>query len=357
MPIRFLMSSWTAPVAALLAFCHGSCLAADRPEWAFFVPSAESHQLPPTARGDERHTWHAPGSPRSYSSAEIHDVLRPPDWYPAEHPEMPPIVAQASTPTSGAPPLLPCALCHLPNGAGHAESASLAGLPVDYMVRQFDEMRSGARSIAVGNVGTAHFLSALKSSYSQDQILAAARYYASLEPRRWIRVVETSTVPKSAVDPTSLMRRAIPGGLEPLGQRIVELPENETALLNRDAHSGYVAYVPRGSIAAGKTLVMTGAPGTGIPCNTCHGARLTGFGDMPPLAGRPPSYLVRQLWAFQSGERHGAMAGAMQVVASRLSTDQMLAIAAYLASLPPESGAGGNRGRQGSTSRPRHPSN
>ena len=331
--------------AALLVFCQGSSLAAERPDWAFFVPSAESHQLPPTARGDERHTWHAPGSPRSYSGAEIHDVLRPPDWYPAEHPEMPPIVAHGSTPTSGAPPLLPCALCHLPNGAGHAESASLAGLPVDYIVRQFDEQRSGARRIAVGNVGTAHFLTALKSSYSQDQILAAARYYASLEPRRWIRVVETNTVPKSTVDPTSLMRRVIPGGHEPLGQRIVELPENETALLNRDAHSGYVAYVPKGSIAAGKALVVAGAPGTGIPCTTCHGPQLTGFGDMPPLAGRPPNYLVRQLWAFQSGDRHGAMAGAMQVVASRLSTNEMLAIAAYLASLPPESG-GGNPGRQ-----------
>ena len=351
------MPSWTAPVAAALLVCCHSSRAADRPDWAFFVPSAESHQLPPTPRGDARHTWHAPGSPRSYSSAEIHDVLNPPDWYPAEHPEMPPIVAQSSTPTTGAPPLLPCALCHLPNGAGHVESASLAGLPVDYIVRQFDEQRSGARRIAVGNVGTAHFLTALKSSYSQDQILAAARYYASLEPRRWIRVVETNTVPKSAVDPTSLARRVIPGGREPLGERIVELPENETALLNRDAHSGYVAYVPKGSVAAGKALVVAGAHGTGISCTTCHGPQLTGFGDMPPLAGRPPNYLVRQLWAFQNGDRHGAMAGAMQVVASRLSTDEMLAIAAYLGSLPPESGGGGNTGRQGSTSRPRPPSN
>jgi len=331
--------SWPASVAALLLVCcHGSTLAAERPDWAFFVPSAESAQLPPTSRGDARHTWHAPGSPRSYSSAEIHDVLSPPDWYPAEHPEMPPVVAHGSTPATGAPPLLPCALCHLPNGAGHAESASLAGLPVDYIVRQFDEQRSGTRRIVVGNVGTAHFLTALKSAYPPDQILDAARYYASLKPRRWIRVIETTTVPRSAVDPATLMRRVIPGGREPLGQRIVELPENETALLNRDSHSGYVAYVPKGSVAAGKALVVAGAPGTGIPCTTCHGPQLSGYGTMPSLAGRSPSYLVRQLWAFQSGDRHGSMAGAMQVVASRLSTDQMLAIAAYVASLPEGSG-------------------
>jgi cytochrome c553 len=339
MSLQAAVPSWPASVAALLLVCcHGSALAAERPDWAFFVPSAESAQLPPTSRGDARHTWHAPGSPRSYSSAEIHDVLSPPDWYPAEHPEMPPVVAHGSTPATGAPPLLPCALCHLPNGAGHAESASLAGLPVDYIVRQFDEQRSGTRRIAVGNAGTAHFLTALKSAYPPDQILDAARYYASLKPRRWIRVIETTTVPRSAVDPATLMRRVIPGGREPLGQRIVELPENETALLNRDSHSGYVAYVPKGSVAAGKALVMAGAPGTGIACTTCHGLQLTGFGAMPPLAGRPPNYLVRQLWAFQSGERHGEMAGAMRAVASRLSTDEMLAIAAYLASLPVGSG-------------------
>ncbi len=327
--------SWPAWVAAALLACfHGSSLAAERPDWAFFVPSAESAQLPPTSRGDARHTWHAPGSPRSYSSAEIHDVLNPPDWYPAEHPVMPAIVAHGAPTTTAASPLLPCALCHLPNGAGHAESASLAGLPVDYIVRQFEEQRSGARRIAVGNAGTAHFLTALKSAYSADQILDAARYYSSLKPRRWVRVVETATVPRSAVDPATLMRRVIPGGGEPLGERIVELPENETAMLNRDSHSGYVAYVPKGSVAAGKALVVAGAPGTGIPCTTCHGPKLMGYGTMPPLAGRTPSYLVRQLWAFKSGDRHGAMAGAMQVVASRLGTDEMLAVAAYLASLP-----------------------
>jgi cytochrome c553 len=327
----------------LLVCCQGSTLAAERPDWAFFIPSAESHQLPPAPRTDAGHVWHAPGSSRTFSTAELHDALNPPDWYPDEHPAMPGIVAHGSSPAAGDPALLPCALCHLPNGAGHVESASLAGLPIDYTVRQFDEQRSGARRIAVGNLGTEHFLTALKSSYSREQVLTAARYYSSLQPRQWIRVVETATVAKSAVDPTSLMRRILPGGYEPLGRRIVELPENETALRNRDSHSGYVAYVPKGSIAAGRVLVLAGAPGTGIPCNTCHGRLLNGFGAMPPLAGRPPSYLVRQLWAFQSGDRHGAMAGAMQVIASRLSTDEMLAIAAYLASLPPE--GGGNPGR------------
>jgi cytochrome c553 len=169
--------------AALLVCCQGSGLAAERPDWAFFVPSAASAQLQPATATDTSRVWHAPGSSRAYSSAEIQDVLNPPDWYPDEHPAMPAIVAHGSPPRGDGPPLLPCALCHLPNGAGHAESASLAGLPVDYIVRQSEEFQDGSRRISVGNAGSAAFLTALKRSYSQEQILAAAQYYASLEPR------------------------------------------------------------------------------------------------------------------------------------------------------------------------------
>ena len=42
---------------------------------------------------------------------------------------------------------------------------------------------------------------------------------------------------------------------------------------------------------------------------------LQGVGLIPPLAGRSPTYLMRQLLAFQTGERAGAAAAAMQAVA------------------------------------------
>ena len=123
------------------------CLAEQRPEWAFFVPTslAAPQAAPP--------------------EAPALDVLNPPDWYPAEHPAMPAVVAHGS-PAQGerTAPLLPCALCHLPNGLGHVESASLAGLPADYIIRQFAEFRSGERRIGVGNAGTQRLLSALKSN-------------------------------------------------------------------------------------------------------------------------------------------------------------------------------------------------
>jgi len=133
------------------------------------------------------------------------------------------------------------------------------------------------------------------------------------------------------------MRLPIPGGRhEPIGRRIVELPEDPLALLYRDSHSGFVAFVPRGSIAAGRSLVAMKSTSGLPPCATCHGVRLTGSVAAPPLAGRPATYLVRQLWAFKTGKRNPPQAAAMRLVAAPLTADQMLSMAAYLASLPPQ---------------------
>jgi cytochrome c553 len=323
--------------ALLIACGFGRGLAAERPEWAFFVPSTQVQVPGAMPSGPQAVPWRAPGSRRVYTPAQLQDVMNPPDWYPDEHPQMPAIVARGSQSGADTPPLLPCALCHLPNGAGHVESATLAGLSTAYMVQQFAEFRSGDRSILVGNSKTAGFLASLKSRYTEDQILAAAQYFASLKARPWIRVVETSTVAKSVVDPGTLMRTPLSvGGIEPLGDRIVELPASTVGLINRDSHSGYIAYVPRGSVAAGKALVTkAGADGT-PSCPSCHGSRLTGVGDVPPIAGRPPSYLVRQLWGFQNGARLGPSARIMESVTAKLNGSQMLAIAAYLASRPPD---------------------
>ena len=56
---------------------------------------------------------------------------------------------------------------------------------------------------------------------------------------------------------------------------------------------------------------------------------------MPAIAGRHPNYIVRQLWNMQNGERIGTSAALMKQVVDRLSNDDMLAIAAYAASLTP----------------------
>jgi cytochrome c553 len=167
-----------------------------------------------------------------------------------------------------------------------------------------------------------------------NDVNAAAQYFASLRPRPWIRVVETDTVPKTFVNPGH-MRLALPGGgSEPIGNRIVELPEDDTDAIARDPRSGFVAYVPKGSIAKGRTIV-TGGQGRTTPCAACHGSDLTGTGTSPAIAGRHPGYIARQLYFFQSGSRSGPNAELMHDVVQRFTNDDMVAIAAYLASLQP----------------------
>jgi cytochrome c553 len=102
----------------------------------------------------------------------------------------------------------------------------------------------------------------------------------------------------------------------------------------RDPISGFVAYVPKGSIARGRALATTGG-GKTLPCGICHGATLQGLGDVPGIAGRHPNYIVRQLWNMQHGDRAGNSAALMKQVVDKLTVDDMLALAAYSASLKP----------------------
>jgi cytochrome c553 len=95
-----------------------------------------------------------------------------------------------------------------------------------------------------------------------------------------------------------------------------------------------VAYVPPGSVARGRTLATEG--GARFPaCTSCHGADLRGVGLVPPIAGRSPTYLLRQLVAFRTGARATAAGQPMQPVVAQLELDEMIAMAAYTATLAP----------------------
>jgi cytochrome c553 len=166
-----------------------------------------------------------------------------------------------------------------------------------------------------------------------DEIQAAAHYFSELEIKPWIRVVETSTVPKTHVAGWMLVADT-PAASEPIGQRIIEMPEDLERTELRDDTSGFVAYVPEGSLKKGKWLAA-GADGKLSPCSKCHGPRLRGSGNAPPIAGRSPSYIVRQLFDMKSGARSGALSLQMRKQVLKLNIDDMVAIAAYVSSLKP----------------------
>ena len=148
-------------------------------------------------------------------------------------------------------------------------------------------------------------------------------------------MIETETVPKTFVGAGG-MRFVAPGDeQEPIGNRIIVLPQEETGAKSRDPHSGFVDYVPAGSIARGETLVTTGDGGKTIPCGICHGQTLQGLGEVPAIAGRPPTYIVRQLNDMKTGARSGISTALMKAVVEKLSVEDMVAIAAYVGSRDP----------------------
>jgi cytochrome c553 len=293
-------------------------VAAERPDWAF--PVTDKVQ-PPLPADEAPHS--APGSNKSYTRKQIDDLFNPPDWYPDLHPPMPQIVAHGEATAVRA-----CASCHLPTGTGHDESAYIAALPAGYFARQMVDYKSGARK-GSGSMTT------IAQAISEDDVRAAADYFAALKPRPWIRVVETDTVPKTYVGPGNKRLRLPGGGDEPIGNRIIEIPEDEQVVLNRDPRSGFVAFVPKGSIAKGEALASTGGNGKTIACAICHGQTLHGLGDVPPIAGRQATYLVRQLVMIQDGARSGPSAALMEQVVKNLTIDDMLALAAYASSREP----------------------
>jgi cytochrome c553 len=272
-----------------------------------------------------------PGSPLSFTSAQIRDTYGPADWFPGDHPPMPEIVARGSRERQ----ILACSLCHYPNGKGRPENSAVSGLPESYFVQTMLDFKNDARKSADSRKANTNRMIAFVKAMTDDEIKATAKYFSSMKWTPWIRVVETDTVPKTRIAAgLFLPLEGTDAGREPIGQRIIEVPENvEQTETMRSPRSGFVAYVPTGSIRKGETLATTGS-GKTVQCALCHGANLEGLGPVPGIAGRSPSYTVRQLHDMQTGARKGTWSELMKPVVEKLTAEDMLNIAAYTASRP-----------------------
>jgi cytochrome c553 len=298
------------------------------PHWAYAVdPSPDPSDAP--AKPIHETPRHVPGSTAAFTLTQIGDFYTAPDWHPRDHPAMPEVVAHGRKPE-----VIACGYCHLPNGEGRPENSSLAGLPVGYIVQQMADFKSGARKSSEPRQLPIAMMIGVSTKADQEEVHAAAEYFSGLKPKPWIRVVETTTVPRTHVAGWMLVVND-KGGTEPIGQRIIETPDNLERTELRDDASGFIAYVPVGSIRRGKTLVTTGGAAKTMPCAICHGQDLKGSGDVPSIAGRSPSYIVRQLYDIQNGSRAGLAAQAMLAPVAKLTLEDMVSIAAYTASLHP----------------------
>jgi len=293
------------------------------PYWAYPVPKPG----PAPAMLDNSALKTLPGTKARFTEAGVNDRFNVPDWYPKDHPPAPPIVLHGRKPN-----VFACGYCHLPNGQGRPENASLAGQPADYIVQQVADMRSGARKSSTDKMGSINAMMGVAKASNDAEVRIAAAYFSKLQFRKWIRVVETDTVPNSQISSHNMLIKA-GAGREPIGIRIIEMPENLDRIELRDPRTGFVAYVPKGAIARGKRLVESGAGA--FPCAACHGPTYKGNGSVPALAGRSPSELVRQLYDFKSGTRNGEGAAMMKPEVANMNDQMRLDIAAYLSSLDP----------------------
>jgi cytochrome c553 len=304
---------------------------ASSPAWAYGVPPADAIQVaraenPDTAgtlRQPDTSLKHIPGSTQAFTLAHIRDYWDVGDWFPDDHPPMPAVVVHGRQPH-----VRGCAMCHMPNGKGRPENAPVAGQPYAYIVQQLMDFKHGLRASAEPRkTNTAQMIEAA-ADMSDDEIREAATYFSSMKWTQWITVRETATVPRTRLAGNVFL--PLPGTeTEPIGNRIIEAPRDVERFELRDPHSGFVAYVPPGSLQKGAVLVASGG-GKTIPCGVCHGLDLNGLGPVPAIAGRSPSYIMRQLWDIQQGSRKGAWSPLMTQVVRDLTQDDMLAIAAYV---------------------------
>lgn len=294
------------------------------PAWAFPTQRASGPTPPP----DSVALLRVPNSSRFYTRTQIANGFDIPDWFPGQHPPMPASVQYGVRPDGRA-----CGFCHLPDGQGRPENGTLAGLPVDYTVRQMRAFRTGERTSANPATPTGPMHTVAKGFTNENEVRAAARYFARLRLTRRNVIREVRDVPKTRI--AGLLYAYDGEGTEPIAGRLIEVPESLERHELRDPWVRYVTYVPTGSVSRGRVLATRGPAGAATACATCHGPQLLGVGEIPPIAGRSPSMMLRQLINFRTRARQDSTAAPMYAVTDALSLDDMVALSAYVGSLPP----------------------
>src|SRR6202165_1030448 len=145
------------------------------PAWAYNIPDKVQ---PPgvEAAGPVR----VPGSAKEYDAAKIAGNANPPDWFPDEHPAAPRSVRGDTGIT------MACGSCHLMSGQGHPESADIAGMPAEYLIRQMAYYKAGTRNDEARMGPIARVI-------SDEDVRQAAEYFAALKPRTFVKVIETAS--------------------------------------------------------------------------------------------------------------------------------------------------------------------
>ena len=302
------------------------------PDWLFPVDEETLRALtrPPPKdppKLDDVELLTIPDSEQKYTLARINDQFNAPDWQPNSHGPAPDIVLKGRKPK-----IIACGFCHTPTGQGRPENSALAGLPEAYIKEQLRDFRSGKRpAIGPDTYAPSRGMQAVAAAMTDEEIDATAKFFSQQKLGRRVWVVEGINIPRA--EPSDWVYKEV-NGSEDLGERLLEVAPDITRHQRRDDKMQYTAYAPPGSMARGKLLATKGDGKTQI-CATCHLANLRGTDKVPPIAGRSPTYLLRQLIAYKNGDRKGEAAAQMAPIVEKLELDDLVALAAYVGSLYP----------------------
>ncbi len=290
--------------------------------------AAKSGEKPKEEPKPQEELLGIPDSTQKYTLTQINDAFDAPDWHPDSHGPMPEIVAKGRKPK-----VMACAFCHTPTGQGRPENSALAGLPEAYIKEQLQDFRSGKRpALGPEKYAPTQAMHTLSATLTDAEIDAAAQYFSQQKLARRHYVIESVNIPRA--EEAAWVYKEVPGS-EDLGDRLIEVAPDITRHEHRDDRMQYTAYVPPGSLFRGKVLATTGDKGKTVVCSTCHGNKLQGTDKIPPIAGRSPTYLLRQMLAFRNSIRTGEAAQQMIPTVEKLELTDMIALAAYVGSLYP----------------------
>jgi cytochrome c553 len=297
------------------------------PDWAYTPPPPPGSPPAPSALpADDNAVIKIPGTDKTMTRVALRGQKEIPDWYPEDRHGAAPAVVK-----SGREGVRACGFCHLADGTGRPENAPVNSLHPVYFIQQMEDFKLGLRRSADPRKANTNNMIGFAKAATAEEVRAAADYFAAQPYPKRIKVVESRTAPKVRLQ--GGMHMAIPaaegGGMEPIRDEIVEVPDDNLRAEARDTRMAWTAYVPMGTLSKGKQLA------TKYQCSVCHGASLEGLGPVPPLAGRSPSYTMRQLFDMKTGTRHGPWSELMKPVVNGMSPADMMAVSAYAASLAP----------------------
>src|SRR5439155_10117092 len=160
-----------------------------------------------------------PGSEVKMTRAQIANGFNVGDWFPNDHAKMPYVVQYGK-----APDVRACGLCHLINGKGRPENASVSGLPVAYFLQQLQDFRNDLRKTSDPRKANTGVMTTIAKGMSDEEMKVAAEYYGKIPwNTQWIKVVEAATVTKTRSADGMWMSFA-KKEMNPIGKSIIEMP-------------------------------------------------------------------------------------------------------------------------------------